>query len=436
MLQKSYWLETYGCQMNKAESEALRIALREAGFAPSEDPADADLVILNTCSVRKTAEERVWGRLGFYRHLKKERNFVLAIIGCMGERLKKAFVEKIPEIDIVVGTFQKQRLIDAVEEALRTHTPQVRAEYEEYRFAGVHSLSDFKAFVPIIHGCNNFCSYCIVPYVRGREISRHPEEILKELHLLEERNVQEVTLLGQNVNSYQFIQNGTHLTFPKLLDKIKEETSNIPWIRFLTSHPKDCTMDLIERIAASSIFCRHLHLPVQHGSNKILTLMNRGYSREDYLTLIRMIKNTISDVTITTDILIGFPTEEEEDLVLTKALMEEVEFDDAFTYYYNPREGTGAAELCETVPGQEKLRRLQEIIELNIKLKAKRKRERLGRKAAVLVEAVSKKAPHELVGRTEHDEMAVFQGPEKLIGTFVTIRLEALSGTTFRAILC
>ncbi len=419
--------------MNKAESEALAIELEAAGWTPGDDSADADLVVLNTCSVRLTAEERLAGRLGHYRHEKERRDFTLAVVGCMSERLKDGFRERFPEIDLVVGTFQKGRFLDALGETLRTRRPLTLADGGEYRFAPLHSRGDFKAFLPVMHGCDNFCSYCIVPYVRGPEVSRPPEEIVRELEDLKSRGVREVTLLGQNVNSYAYRNNGTRLDFPGLLRLVADGMEANGWIRFLTSHPKDCSRALVDRLASSRALCRHLHLPVQHGSDRILGLMNRGYTREDYLRLVREIKNTVSDVTITSDILIGFPTETEEDFRSTLDLMREAEFDDAYTYYYNPREGTKACSLGDTVSRGEKLSRLREVIELNRTIKRKRQLGRLGRRERVLVEDVSKKNPGELLGRTEHDEMAVFPGSSEMIGTFLTVRLKTLQGTTFRA---
>jgi tRNA-2-methylthio-N6-dimethylallyladenosine synthase len=429
-----YWLETYGCQMNKAESEALEIELAEAGWEAGADSADADLVILNTCSVRRTAEERIEGRLGHFRHEKGRRDFTLAVIGCMSERLKDELASRFPEIDLVVGTFQKRRFLEALERTRRGEKPAVLTGGGKYRFAPLHSRGRFKAFLPVMHGCNNFCSYCIVPSVRGPEVSRAPADILGELETLLERGVREVTLLGQNVNSYAYGGDGSCLDFPGLLGLVADRLKGPCWIRFLTSHPKDCTRPLIERLACGRPFCRHIHLPVQHGSDRILSLMNRGYTRQAYLDLIRAIKNTVSDVTITSDILIGFPTEEESDFERTLELMREAEFDDAFTYYYNPREGTAAYALGDTVPQEEKLRRLREVIDLSLALKRKRKLERIGRTADVLVEDVSKNDPGELLGRTEHDEMVVFPGGNELIGTFARVKLVALQGTTFRGV--
>jgi tRNA-2-methylthio-N6-dimethylallyladenosine synthase len=429
---KTYWLETYGCQMNKAESEALAIALEEAGYTPAPDATSAGLVALNTCSVRHTAEERLWGRLGHYRHLKTTRTFLLAVMGCMSERLKDDFRAHCPDIDILIGTFEKGRFLEALAAAEATGRPQDRVAGGEYEFASLHSRGSFKAFVPIMHGCNNYCAYCIVPYVRGPETSRAPDAILSELRTLRGRGVRETTLLGQNVNSYRYGENGRRTDFPALLGLVAEETPAGDWVRFLTSHPKDCSQAVIERIASSGVFCRHFHLPVQHGSDRILGLMNRGYTARAYLDLVHRIKNTVGGATITTDILVGFPSETGEDVDRTLALMAEAEFADAYTYYYNPREGTKAFAFGDTVAQDEKLRRLQKVIDLTHELKRRRNLARVGKEAIVLVEDVSRKNGAELLGRTAHDEMAVFTGPRELVGTFVRVKLLELKGTTFR----
>lgn len=434
MRQKKYWMETYGCQMNKAEAEALKIKLQEAGYAAGSDSRDADLVVLNTCAVRKTAEDRIWGRLGYFKRLKEEQDFCLAVIGCMSERIRDEMKRRFPEIDIALGTFEKESLVHLIKTRGRSAGSVVETAGRGYHFAKMHSTDPFKAFLPIMNGCNNFCSYCIVPYVRGPEISRKPAEILEELRTLEDRGVREVTLLGQNVNSYRYRDGKKEIRFPDLLKKIAGYANRIRWVRFMTSHPKDCSVELIDAVASSRIFCRHIHLPVQHGSDRILSLMNRGYTRQDYLSLVRMIKNKVSDVSMTTDILIGFPSEDEKDFARTKELMEAVGFDDAFTYYYNPREGTKAFSLNDDVVTEEKLRRLKEIIELNQKIKLQRKKDRLSATVDVLVESVSKKQPDELLGRTEHDDMVVFAGPRTLIGEFVKVRLQSVNGTTFRGV--
>jgi tRNA-2-methylthio-N6-dimethylallyladenosine synthase len=429
------WLETYGCQMNKAESESLLLDLARDGWSPAGSEDEADLVILNTCSVRETAEQRIRGRLGHFRHAKRGRPFTLVLTGCMAERLKGTLAAEHPEIDVVVGTFQKKNLVQAVREAAGGAGTVLRADGAEYDFAPLHSTGGPRAYVPIMHGCDNFCSYCIVPYVRGREISRPPEQILSELRRLEKQGAREVTLLGQNVNSYRWNGPGGALGFDGLLARVSAETdaAGLEWIRFLTSHPRDLSDRMLEVLASDRRFCRHVHLPLQSGSDRILARMNRGYTAGRYAELVGKIRAALSGAAVTTDILIGFPGESDGDFRDTLSLMETVGFDDAFLYYYNPREGTPAFDMEDALPDEVKLARLSEAIEAQRRIASRRAGERLGQSVRVLVEGLSKKNPAELLGRTEWDAMAVFPGGPALIGRFVDVRLRDLSGATFRA---
>ena len=454
---KTYWLETYGCQMNKAESGFLEYELQERGWSRADSPAEAQVVVLNTCSVRKTAEDRIWGRLGFFKAEKKRHAFRLVLMGCMSERLKQEILDDAPHVDLLVGNFQKHRLVDALEHGDEVpvddrssnrrslHRPAAHQEAHladpgEYRFAERHSLSGFPAFLPIMHGCDNFCTYCIVPYLRGSEVSRGPESIIEEIRRLQSPTddpalqvVREITLLGQNVNSYCYREaDRTIVSFPELLRRVVPILQDKTWLRFLTSHPKDMSIELIELIAEQTALCRHIHLPVQHGSDRILEAMERMYTRGHYLSLVERIRKTIPEVSLTTDILIGFPGETEEDYRLTRELMEEVRFDDAFTYRYNPREGTKAFELGDDVPDAVKQERLSGVIELQRRITRAGKGRKLGRVVEVLVEGVSKKSSAELLARTEGDEMVVFPGSPDRIGSFVRVHLKRLAGSTFR----
>lgn len=428
---KSYWLETYGCQMNTAESNAIIADLIEKGWKEADSEQNADFVLLNTCSVRQTAENRIWGRIGYYKHLKETKDFTLAVTGCMAERLKEDLQKKAPAVDMVIGNFEKEIL----SEYLDTHdiwNDNLVSE-GEYNFREIHlAENDFKSMVPIMHGCNNFCSYCIVPYVRGRETSRSPESIIKELKKLELKGVREVTLLGQNVNSYSYKENDKIIDFTHLLKRILSETKLLGWIRFMSSHPKDVPENLIDLISSNSRLCNHIHLAVQHGSDKILKKMNRNYTRSDFIALANKMKKTIPDISITTDLLIGFPGEDIEDLELTKDLMNRIGFNDAFTYYYNPREGTKAFNFSDNIEDKEKLRRLNEIIEIQRSISSDLKLKRVGNTVKVLVESISRKNKNELLARTEKNEMVVFTGNEELIGTFQKIRLKSLNGNTFK----
>jgi tRNA-2-methylthio-N6-dimethylallyladenosine synthase len=437
---KRYWLETYGCQMNKAESGSLEIGLRERGWQPAGDIDEAELVILNTCSVRATAEERVWGRLGFFKAQKlrasrRGRRLRVVLLGCMGERLKGELLAQAPHVDVLAGTFQKHLLLEALEEDPRAEGGRGLSltGREPYRFAPRHSSGEpgeFRAFLPIMHGCDNYCAYCIVPYVRGPEVSRDPAGILAELAELRAGGVREVTLLGQNVNSYRW----GGLDFPGLLERLLPELPQSPeptWLRFLTSHPKDLSPRLVGLLAQGGGLCRHLHLPVQHGSDRVLQAMGRGYARGAYLELAARLRKEVPDLVLTTDILIGFPGETEKDFRLTLELMEQVRFDDAFTYRYNPRAGTRAFLLPDDVPGGVKQERLAEVIRLQRLISAARRRERVGREVSVLVQALAKKGG-ELLARTEGDQNVVFPGSPDRIGRFARVRLLALAGHTFR----
>ncbi len=423
--------------MNFAESKALDYDFDSRGWEKADSPEEADLVLLNTCSVRQTAENRIWGRIGFYKHLKEEKDFVLGITGCMAERLKKEIKAKAPAVDMVIGNFNKDILLSYLENHDRNFWNDDLVEDREYAFRDVHvGENDFKALVPIMHGCNNFCSYCIVPYVRGREVSRSPESVLKELYTLEEKGIKEVTFLGQNVNSYNYIYaDGRKVSFTGLLRIVLENIKGIQWFRFISSHPKDVPEDLIQIIADEERVCSHIHLAVQHGSDSVLKRMNRGYTRSGFLKLVDFMKTRIADLSLTTDLLIGFPGESPEDLALTIDLMEEVGFDDAFTYYYNPREGTKAFSFKDALPEEVKRKRLAEVIDVQRKISRNIKRKRVGKVEQVLVEGVSRNNSNELLGRTSRNEMVVFPAKKDFIGEFAEVLLKELQGNTYRGVL-
>ena len=423
--------------MNFAESKALDYDFDSRGWEKADSPEEADLVLLNTCSVRQTAESRIWGRIGFYKHLKEEKDFVLGITGCMAERLKKEIKAKAPAVDMVIGNFNKDILLSYLENHDRNFWNDDLVEEREYAFRDVHvGENDFKALVPIMHGCNNFCSYCIVPYVRGREVSRSPESVLKELYTLEEKGIKEVTFLGQNVNSYNYIYaDGRKVSFTDLLRIVLENIKGIQWFRFISSHPKDVPEDLIQIIADEERVCSHIHLAVQHGSDSVLKRMNRGYTRSGFLKLVDFMKTRIADLSLTTDLLIGFPGESPEDLALTIDLMEEVRFDDAFTYYYNPREGTKAFSFTDALPEEVKRKRLAEVIEVQREISRNIKRKRVGKVEQVLVEGVSRNNSKELLGRTSRNEMVVFPAEKDFIGEFAEVLLKELQGNTYRGVL-
>lgn len=421
--------------MNKAESAALESELKGRGWAVASDAESADLVLVNTCSVRATAETRVVGRLAHFAAEKRKRPFSLIVAGCMAERLKGSLKEKSPSVDYVMGTSARStfpRILDAIENAA---APEKIDEEPVFSFSKSHyEQGSFRSFVPIMHGCDNFCSYCIVPYVRGREISRSPESILDEIAMLEEKGVLEITLLGQNVNSYRWIDaSGRAVDFPALLRLVAEKVRSIRWIRFLSSHPKDLSSEAIEVLKEYPVFCRHIHLCVQHGSNRILSAMNRKYSRERYLELVDEIRSALPGVSLSTDILIGFPGETEEDLEETLDLMDRVRFSAAYMYHYNPREGTAAYALPGRIDESVKKARLARVIDLQLSHTKEAMSSRIGNRETVIVDCVAKRNVSELLARTQRDEMVVFPGDASLIGRFADLTLSSVRGMTFRS---
>lgn len=458
----TYFFETYGCEMNIAESASVEQILISRGWTKSLNAESADLVIINTCSVRASAETRIFGRLGFYTGLKKVRNldkdakiksdemkkareFVeqngkvplhLIVMGCMAERLLKTLQKDWPCVDYVVGTYAKNKFGDIIS-AIEENREAIPVDEEPvYTFAETsYEEGAFSTFVPIMHGCNNFCTYCIVPYVRGREISRSESEILHELEILSNRGVKEITLLGQNVNSYN--SNGTN--FPHLLHKISDFLSSInspiKWIRFESSNPKDFSDELIKEIAENPYVCKGLHIAVQHGSNEILKKMNRRYTRESYLELVKKIREQVPDVEFSTDIMIGFPGETESQFEEVLTLMNQVKYESAFMYYYNPREGTPAAKMPNQIPEQIKKQRLQKIIDSQLKIQNQVMNARLGKTITVLADIVSRDNKAELLGKTQQNERVAFLAPKSKIGSFVKVHLDSLSGNTFRGTL-
>ena len=452
----TYFFETYGCEMNIAESAAVEQLFIARGWKNAESAQTADVAVINTCSIRETAENRILGRLGWYSGLKAVREckvgaktklleeaveyvrdgakpLTLIVMGCMAERLLKTFQKDYPFIDYVVGTYAKHHfaeIISAVEEGRK---PFEIDDSEQYRFASLSAEpGHFSTFVPIMHGCNNFCTYCIVPYVRGRELSRPADEILHEIDLLSKMNVREITLIGQNVNSYH---SADGINFAQLLQKIaghlRETASPIKWVRFMSSHPKDFSDDVIDVIAREKVICHHIHLPVQNGSTKVLEKMNRRYTREHYLELVAKIKERIPDVSLTTDIMMGFPGETEEDVEQTLDLMRQVKYESAMMYFYNPREGTPAAK-WEQIPVDIRKERLQRVIDLQLEHTHEQMSKRVGSTVMVLVEGVSRDDKAELLGQTEQHEKIAFKADRSLIGTFVNVKITELSGNTFR----
>lgn len=428
---KKYYIETYGCQMNVAESNAMETMLKGRGWVESSSPEDADLAIINTCSVRKSAENRIWGRLGAYTHIKAQKakeneSLTLVLAGCMAERLHDSVKNDAPQIDFVIGNNDKLKLLDIIGD--KESTPQ---ESEKYVFTkAYHKDGEFSSYVPIMNGCNNFCSYCIVPYVRGREVSRPVDEILEEVRQLDEEGVREITLLGQNVNSYDY--EGCH--FPQLLEMICRQCSNIQWIRFESPHPKDFSDELIEVIAREPKVAKHLHVPMQSGNTRILGLMNRRYTREKYLALIDKIKQRVPNVTFALDIMVGFPGETEEEFLDTMSAIEAVGCIEAYMYYWNPREGTRACSMEGQLSDKEKQQRLQRLIDWQLANTAKIKASRAHGVQKILVTQVSRDDKSKMLGRNEHGEMVAFstlEGSSVKPGDMVYVDFKLLNGNTY-----
>ena len=422
-----YLIETYGCQLNKAESDALEILLKGRGIEKTENPDEADAVILNTCSVRKTAENRIWGRLGFYSAEKRKHGTRIIVTGCMAERLKEDLKKDAPYVDAVIGTNDKASIPDFIVSGSipsLDHYSFQRSYYQE----GAYS-----SYVPIMNGCNNFCSYCIVPYVRGREVSRPVEDIIEEIKALEERNVREITLLGQNVNSYSSEYNGSHVDFPTLLEIIVPYMESIQFVRFESPHPKDFSDHLIDVIARERRIASHIHLPMQSGSTRILSLMNRKNTRESFISLVGKMRERIPGLTFSTDVMVGFPSETEKEYEETLSMMEIMGCTEAFMYYFNPREGTRAASMDGQIEDEIKIRRLERLINEQLERQKRIKESMIPFSARVLVTGKSRDDEGMYLGRSEHNDYFVFSSSSPLSdGDIVKVHADELSGNTFR----
>ena len=434
MLKKVY-IETYGCQMNVADSEVVVSILSKAGYEPTENIKDAGLILINTCSIRDNAEQRIWGRLKAISHLKKQKNDLrIGIIGCMAERLKEKLIETDQLVDMVVGPDAYRDLPFLVTEAEGGHkTVNVLLSREE-TYADISPVrmdkNGVSSFVSIMRGCNNMCAYCVVPYVRGAERSRNPESILKEVKELFETGYGEVTLLGQNVDSYNW-NNGTGIMgFPELLEKVAL-INPLLRVRFSTSHPKDISDELLYTIARNNNICKHIHLPAQSGSSRILKLMNREYTREWYMDRVNAIYAIIPECSLSTDMITGFCTETEEDHKESLSLMEWAGFDFAYMFKYSERPGTKAArKLIDNVSESVKAERLSEMIALQNRLSGKSKKSDIGRTVEVLIEGYSKRSTEHLSGRTSQNKVVVFPAGEHKKGEYTKVLIERSTSAT------
>ncbi|MDK0910611.1 tRNA (N6-isopentenyl adenosine(37)-C2)-methylthiotransferase MiaB [Clostridium perfringens] len=427
MDKKLFCISTYGCQMNEEDSEKLSGMLKSQGYERTENKEEASIIIFNTCCVRENAENKVFGNLGQLKQLKKKNpNLVIAICGCMMQQVGMAdkVLKTFPYVDIIFGTHNAHKFPEYLHRVLQEGV-QVKEilNKEEGIVEGlpIDRKSDVKAFVTIMYGCNNFCTYCIVPYVRGRERSRKSEDIIKEIEELVSQGYKEITLLGQNVNSYgKGLEED--IDFAGLLRKVNE-VKGLERVRFMTSHPKDLSDDVIMAIKECDKLCEQVHLPVQSGSSRILKEMNRHYDREYYLDLVKKIKSEIPDVTLTTDIIIGFPGETEEDFLDTLSLCEEVGYDSAFTFIYSRRNHTPADKMENQIPDYIKHDRFNRLVEaINKKVVIKNK-EYEGKVVEVLVEGPSKNDETKLTGRTRNGKLVNFAGDEKLVGELVNLKI-------------
>jgi tRNA-2-methylthio-N6-dimethylallyladenosine synthase len=426
-MKRKFYLETFGCQMNVVDSERIVDLLRQIGYGEVAEAAEADLILLNTCSVRDKAERKVYGHLGRFKPLKDENPaLILGVGGCVAQQEGERLLQKIPYLDLVFGTHNVHKLPEMVrrveESRVRCHeTEFLDRETRLQLFPARTEGESVTRFVTVMQGCDNFCSYCVVPHVRGREVSRPSAEILDEIRRLADSGVREVTLIGQNVNSYGGKEAG-ELSFAELLTRV-HAIEGIKRIRFTTSHPKDLSDGLIDCFGALDKLCRHIHLPVQSGSSRILRMMNRGYDREGYLEKVRRLKAVCPDIRLTSDIIVGFPGETGEDFEATLSLAAEVRYADIFTFLYSPRPGTAAAELPDDLGAKEKQVRFDRLLALQEKNGREIWEGDCGKILPVLVEGESRQGDGQLFGRTTWNRIVNFEGDKALIGKIVPVRI-------------
>ena len=433
---KQVYIETYGCQMNVNDSEVVLSVLQPGGYSICDKIQDASLILINTCSIRDNAEQKIWARIEQLGHVKKKKKGLkIGILGCMAERLKEKLLDN-GTVDIVAGP-DSYRQLPSLIDALSGGDKQINTMLsQEETYADISPVrmdkNGVSAYIAIMRGCNNFCSYCVVPYVRGRERSRNPQSIINEAKELFENGYKEVTLLGQNVNSYLWEK---EVTFAKLLEMVAQINPQLR-VRFSTSHPKDMDDSVLHTIAAYKNICRHIHLPIQSGSNAVLKRMNRKYTREEYLAKVQKIKEIIPESTISTDIIAGFSGETEADHLETLSVMREVGYYTAFMFQYSERPDTKAAEnYPDDVPHETKNRRLNEIIALQNELSHISNKQDLGKVVEVLVEGPSKRSSAELVGRTSQNKICVFPAGEYKVGDFAIVKVASCSSATLKGIL-
>ena len=426
-MQKRFYLETFGCQMNVVDSERIVTLLEERGYRAVDRADDADLILLNTCSIRDKAERKVYGHLGRFKPLKDANpTLVIGVGGCVAQQEGERLLEKVPYLDLVFGTHNVHRLPELVEGAVngrlrRGHTEFLDAETRRHLFPQRSGGDAVTRFITVMQGCDNFCAYCIVPHVRGREVSRSSVDVLAEVRQLAAAGVREVTLIGQNVNSYGAKEPGEP-SFAALLHEVAK-VEGIERLRFTTSHPKDISDELIAAFGSIPKLCHHLHLPVQSGADPVLAGMNRGYTREQYLDKVRRLREVCPDLRLTTDLIVGFPGETEADFAATLALVEEVRYADAFTFLFSPRPGTAAATLADETPAAVKQERFERLLAVQETISRETWADDVGRTVEVLVEGTSRRGEGQLFGRTTWNRIVNFQGEPELVGTVVPVRI-------------
>jgi tRNA-2-methylthio-N6-dimethylallyladenosine synthase len=427
MNDKAFYLETFGCQMNVVDSERIVGLLDEIGYRQVEEPEQADLILLNTCAVRDKAVRKAYGHLGRFKPMKERKpDLILGMGGCIAQQEGKQLLEEFSYLDLVFGTHNVHRLPEMVQQVAEKH---VRCEETEFLdretrlqlFPSRTGQEAYTRFVTVMQGCDNFCSYCVVPYVRGREISRPSAEILEEIRELAAQGVREITLIGQNVNSYGLKEDG-ELSFAGLLEQVNA-VDGIDRIRFTTSHPKDLSDDLIECFGRLDKLCKHLHLPVQCGSDNILKAMNRGYTRERYLGVVERLRQVCPEIRLSSDIIVGFPGETEADFAETMSLLEKVRYTEIYSFIYSPRRGTTAADMADEMPAEVKQDQFNRMLELQQEISRQTWEADVGTIQEVLVEGESKVGAGQMFGRSTWNRIVNFAGPAELAGQLVSVKI-------------
>lgn len=436
---KTFFIVTYGCQMNAHDSEKLAGIMEQMGMQPAAQKEEADFVLHNTCCIRDNAERKALGNVTWLKQIKKDRpELMIGVCGCMVQEagMAEKLLKQYPFVDVAFGTGNLYRLPELLYKAALERRRVVSVQKEQSTLIEglpIHRESPFQSYVTIMYGCNNFCSYCIVPYVRGRERSRRSEDILREVEGLQKKGVKEIMLLGQNVNSYgNDVQ--SDVSFPRLLHLLGK--TGIPRIRFMTSHPKDLSDALIEEMAINPSLCHHLHLPVQSGNNRILAAMNRRYTREQYLEKVEKIRAAVPDIGLTSDLIVAFPGETEAEFQDTMDLVRTVAYDSAFTFIYSPRVGTKAAEMPGRIDPAVATDRIERLIALQEKMTQQNFASLIGKRETVLVTGQSKRNPKQLTGKCARNISVNFEGDPASVGTIVPIQITAASKTTLQGSIC